>query len=445
MIWRSLLVWLLCLQAQAGTWPGFATTSNGDTIKPTLSVKITPADADLDTDVGVYVLARNGSQWYTLGSGNRWTAWTGGIIPSYASTRFTNSGLEITILDGSIDITGLAGIPILVGYGRNDQDMLTRSLYDLVHVIGGGINGGQLYALQGNTLLRFVGPNTLDGSQSPAATITLSSLTCPAHAALDRLWDRLFIADTCGNNVQVIDDFSRKSGAITPSRTMTSADFSQPIGIAYDWRKNVLYVANSGNNSLAIIDAAASRSGNLNASRVVKGTATGLSLPYGLWSDADNNRLYVSNRSSTGKDPSIVVFEAAASTAINGNIFPNRSFTGSATRMVKPGGLTVDTSGNIILADSGAGGLIVFPDVSRLSGNNTPNYYIQGSATTLLAPGQPIMTNAKRLLVSDDRATAIAAFNNFPSRDGNIAPDAKMNGGATGLRAVTWIGIDALR
>lgn len=66
-------------------------------------------------------------------NGSTWLAWNGGTLPAYASdVALTDRGIKI--LDG-LDVSSLTGTTIYVGYGRDQNDLVSTQAYNIVHTI----------------------------------------------------------------------------------------------------------------------------------------------------------------------------------------------------------------------------------------------------------------------------------------------------------------------
>jgi len=99
----------------------------------TLSVTIQPVQAELGADRKIYVAAvlTDGSYYFRTSSG--WEYYTSGGFPVYASGPLATQTIQL--LDGTLDLSGLVGTQIYVGYGTDDAEMLANSRYALVHTV----------------------------------------------------------------------------------------------------------------------------------------------------------------------------------------------------------------------------------------------------------------------------------------------------------------------
>ena len=73
---------------------------------------------------------------YLLGENNGWSHYSGGPLREYASNVTLDQTLHyfVSILD-SVDLSGLIGARIMVGYGTDDQEMLGAQRYREIYVV----------------------------------------------------------------------------------------------------------------------------------------------------------------------------------------------------------------------------------------------------------------------------------------------------------------------
>jgi hypothetical protein len=204
------------------------------------------------------------------------------------------------------------------------------------------------------------------------------------------------------------------TGNVSPVDTIAGSNtgLNHPHGIAFDGSGR-LYVANLSGPGITIY--AAGASGNATPAATITGSNTGLNFPSDVAFDA-SGQIYVAE---AGSPPAIRVFAPGAS----GNVAPIRTITGSNTGIVDPRGLMVDGSGNLYVADWGApptssASVLVFAPVA--SGNATPNATIAGNKTELATPGGLALDASGRLYVADNTFNHVLIF--APAASGNVAP-----------------------
>jgi len=108
-------------------------TASGPLTARVLEVALQPALADLGTTRQTFVAAIVGPQLYFLTPAG-WQVSTQGSFPAYASGALL-AGQTIQVFDGSLDLSGVAGAQIYVGYGADSSEMLANVRYALVHTV----------------------------------------------------------------------------------------------------------------------------------------------------------------------------------------------------------------------------------------------------------------------------------------------------------------------
>jgi sugar lactone lactonase YvrE len=288
---------------------------------------------------------------------------------------------------------------------------------------GGGSTGGAYGggAGGGNTSGGVPGGNGLIAlTYTPNPAIFVTNLTSAAATAY-----------SLGSN-----------GNVLPVSGSSGPGLSGPVGIATD-STGKIYVANEDVSSVTVY--AAGASGNASPIASIAGVSTGLISPTGVALDSSRN-IYVANAGSlAGLADSITVYAAAS----NGNVTPTATITGSATGLAYPASLTLDSHGNIYVANSGSqvGGvdsITVYPAGSN--GNVSPSTTISGANTGLVVPwGLAVASNGNLYVANDgsavggsDSITVYSAGSN-----GNSSPSATITGSSTGLDSPGGIALDS--
>lgn len=106
------------------------TTGTNSSLSMTANVNV--ANSHAGRTGNIYVAAiYNGAVYFNNGSA--WVPWASGAFTTYAS--------NVALSDRSVDVisklnvSGLVGAVILVGYGQNDQDLLNSSAYETVYTV----------------------------------------------------------------------------------------------------------------------------------------------------------------------------------------------------------------------------------------------------------------------------------------------------------------------
>ncbi len=224
------------------------------------------------------------------------------------------------------------------------------------------------------------------------------------------------------------------------SGSNSATGLAGPFGIARSSTGNI-YVANNDADSVTIYPTGA----NGNAAP----TATlhlGLSNPTGIALDSNAN-IYLANAGSlTGTSDSIIVIAASS---INGNVLVTATITGSATGLNYPTAITLDSSGNIYVANSGslnggADSITIYPAGSN--GNVPPSATISGANTGLTVPWGIAIGPGGNIYVANDGSTISASDSvtlYAPGSNGNVQPSATIIGTDTGLESPGGIAVDS--
>jgi sugar lactone lactonase YvrE len=224
---------------------------------------------------------------------------------------------------------------------------------------------GNVYvADQNNQLIRKISPagvvSTLAGSGSGGAADgngTAASFRNPSGIAVDATGN-VYVADAGNNEIRKITssgDVSTLAGSTAAGAvngTGSAASFSAPTGVAVDASGNV-YVADSNNNEIRKITpkavvttlAGSGSSGSVDGT----GAAASFSSPEGLTSDAFGN-VYVAD--SFGEKIRKITPGGGVTTLAGSGTQGSTNGTGTAALFRGPGGIAIDASGNIFVADS---------------------------------------------------------------------------------------------
>ena len=183
----------------------------------------------------------------------------------------------------------------------------------------------------------------------------------PTAIALDSAGVR-YVADTANHTIRKIaagggvSTFAGGAGVSGfTDATGTNARFNLPAGLAVDAAKNV-YVADTGNHTIRKITSAGvvttlAGGVGVTGSTDATGTAARFNAPTGLAVDASGNVFVcdAGNHTIRKITSAGVVTTVAGSPGVSGTTNAN----GGSARFNSPNGITLDTAGNLYVADSG--------------------------------------------------------------------------------------------
>jgi SMP-30/Gluconolactonase/LRE-like region len=248
------------------------------------------------------------------------------------------------------------------------------------HIFVDGAADRLFVANQGNVLI-FDSASTRNGNVAPSRSISgaATGIASPVDVAVDDVRDLLYVADTR-------DVFVYTS----PSTVNGNAPFGHDIQAGFiisamylDSGNDRLYLADSAANAINVYDGASGLNGRVAPSRSITGASTQLNQPSGLAVDAVN-KLIVANAGSN----TITVYINAA--AANANASPAFVITGASTTLNGPSQIAVNRSSTLVelfVANTSGANVPVFSDLGSRSGNINPSRNIAGSSTTFSAGG----------------------------------------------------------
>jgi len=231
-------------------------------------------------------------------------------------------------------------------------------------------SAGTVYvADNGNHTIRKVSPagvvTTLAGtagiSGSADGTSTAARFNSPYSVTVDSAGN-VYVADSSNHIIRkvsftgVVTTLAGTAGIYgSTDGTGTAARFSYPTGMTVDSMGNV-YVADSNNNTIRKVNPAGvvttlAGTASISGSADDTGTAARFNSPYSVTVDSAGN-LYVAD---TGNHTIRGVSAAGIVTTLAGTagIFGNADGTGAVARFSNPTGVTVDSADNVYVADRG--------------------------------------------------------------------------------------------
>ena len=255
-----------------------------------------------------------------------------------------------------------------------------------------------------NAIHIYDNASTLTAPSAATRSISgdLTRLDQPFDVTFDATSGKLFVVNKNGNTLSAFCIGTNGGGNIAPCNLLVGdlTQLDSPRALAVDSTRKILYISNMGNNSILVyadsdnIGAAASECASTSSCNI-KPTAviaphTGtenvskLELPFGIFIDSTNDRLYVAN---TGLNtPAVFIYENASN--LDGAPIPERVLSGLKTQLTVPAGIDVDEAtgrlsvlnnnspNNVNIsgeANTDSPSLLIFNDILTTCPDNTPD------------------------------------------------------------------------
>ncbi|MBI3802446.1 MAG: hypothetical protein HY282_01620 [Nitrospirae bacterium] len=256
--------------------------------------------------------------------------------------------------------------------------------------------------------------------------------------------DALFVADGTNQAIQIFDHYSTLPGGTiapaTPTRTLAGlhTGISGPSAgsLFVDSIAGTLSLTNAPANAVTFWDHAATVNGDVAPDRTLAGPATRLNQPTGIAVDPFRNRLYIVNR--TGE---ILIWNDAAT--LTGEVPPAASVTGVLTPLAAGDySLSLDPKRDLLYVANGVE-ILVFEKLGTLTGDHAdvaPARSIRMAGAGLSQAASAIDPAVDRLyLSSQDSNGTIYAVTPASSASGDTPPAAVLSGPETRLNEASTL------
>jgi signal peptidase I len=256
---------------------------------------------------------------------------------------------------------------------------------------------------------------TSAGFSGDTGLATSAQLNTPRGIAVDSSGN-IYIADTTNNRIRKVDATTGvittiagggASTACTFNGAATSVSLSGPRGVAVDGSGNV-YIADTGRNCVRkVVGTTVSQvaGGGASTACTFNGAATSVSLsaPGGVAVDSSGT-VYIAD---TGRNCVRKVVGTTVSQVAGGGASTACTFSGAATSvsLSAPGGVAVDSSGNVYIADTSRNCIrkVVGTTVSQVAGGGatTTCGTVAVGSVSLSAPAGVAVDSSGRVVIAD--------------------------------------------
>lgn len=252
-----------------------------------------------------------------------------------------------------------------------------------------------------------------------------------AGVAMNPKKREVFTTNNDGGGVEVFSYAA--NGDTKPIRSLTVPH--QSWGLSLDADANELAVTSQQYQGISIYSA--DDSGVVRPKRTIRGMATLLEDPHGVFLDSAKDEVFAANhgnwtemKSYAGDEPafpgqyipgrfqpsSIRVYKASS----NGDVAPIRTLQGNRTQLAWPMGITVDKPRNeLLVANYASNSILIFP--SNASGDTAPARFIGGPKTGIVGPvGVTVDAKRNEIWVANYGDHTAVVFDRLTS--GDVAP-----------------------
>lgn len=259
----------------------------------------------------------------------------------------------------------------------------------------------------------------------------------------------LLVSDECANEGLVFGLGTAQTittpTAPTDNYTGASTTLSEPYNAFVD-NAGFEWFSNFGNASVEYTSIG--KSTNSAPTKKLTGANTTFVGPTGIYVDSGTNGVdryvYVADYDAAKID----IFQYSLMTGSSNNIAPTWTISGANTTLSEPEALTVDSSGNIWVANAGGQDVLEFSNPTGGAGGNSnvaPSETIGGGSTTLVDPLGIYIDSGKNIWVGDDGGhNAVVEFTaSSGAGDVTSAPYRTISGASTDISTPYGVAVDS--
>lgn len=143
-----------------------------------------------------------------------------------------------------------------------------------------------LYVANGDgRILVYAAAATVSGAVAPVRVWSSDELVGVSGLSIDPVGDRVYVGNAGTNRILIFDGASTASGTVTPQRSLfgVGTSLNQPRDLFVDIGNDRLYVANSGGNQILVFDNASTATDSPTPARVL--SLAGGTVPQGVFVD----------------------------------------------------------------------------------------------------------------------------------------------------------------
>jgi len=170
---KSALVYTVMDDSSVSQAANFSATASGPTDNMTLMANLYISTADLGQPGLTYLVAFFQNQWF-IHDGSQWLLYTDGPLPAYRNALLIDRNIEVF---REVNLTSLIGAQVFVGYGLDENDMVSNGKYAMVYAVTAD---GQLTDITAPTVSSAIAQGAISVAIDTTINATFSEVINPA-------------------------------------------------------------------------------------------------------------------------------------------------------------------------------------------------------------------------------------------------------------------------